>query len=83
MNLYAINPRYEEWCCYVFAKTGNKAKAMLVGYFTYEVDDEYLDYRYWTVKKNVDGLAEVCDVDCERLKKLGVEYLEESYLELE
>ena len=72
MNLYKVYPFGDEWCCYVFAETRNKAKTMLVHYFTN--DDEYIDYGCKTVKKNVGGEPEVCDGDCERLVVCGVKY---------
>ena len=73
MNLYCVYPRNDYYVCYVFAETRNKAKASLVGYF---YDEEYIDFNAVCIKKNVGGIAEVCDIDCKRLADLGIEYLE-------
>jgi hypothetical protein len=78
MNLYMVYPRGDDWCCYIFAETRNKAKMMLLHYFTY--DDEYIDYGCRTIKKDVGGESEVCDEDCERLKMYDIEY-DNQYLE--
>ena len=76
MNLYAIYPSSYDWCCYVFAETPNKAKYMLVRYFN-EQDEQYIDFRYGVVGKDVGGKAEICDWNCKRLSDLGVSYAEE------
>lgn len=72
MNLYKVYPLKDEWCCYVFAETRNKAKTMLVHYFT--SDDEYIDYGCRTIKTDVHGDSEVCDENCDRLAALDVHY---------
>lgn len=72
MNLYKVYPALEEWCCYVFHETPNKAKLSLVGYF--DNDNTYIDFRCKTVKKDVGGEPQVCDTDCKRLADLGVRY---------
>jgi hypothetical protein len=72
MNLYFVYPYNDEWCCYVFAETRNKAKTMILHYFT--DDDYYIDYGCRIIYKNVDGISEVCDEDCERLKLYGIKY---------
>jgi putative IMPACT (imprinted ancient) family translation regulator len=45
---------------------------MLDGYF----DEQYIDFRYSTINKNVGGNAEICDDNCKRLADLGVSYKE-------
>jgi hypothetical protein len=72
MNLYIVCPDGQEWGCFVFAETPNKAKQMLVN----KIDDTpYIDFRYSTLKKDVGGNPEVCDTDCERLDALGYKYM--------
>lgn len=72
MNLYKVMPITYDWCCYIFAETRNKAKSMLVGHF--DDDNKYIDFRCETIKKNVDGNSQICDVDCNRLKNLKITY---------
>ena len=74
MNLYCVYPRHDEWVCYVFAETRNQAKSFLAGHF--HSDHEYCDFNVRTIKKDVGGSHEVCEVDCERLALLGVKYEE-------
>jgi len=75
MNLYAVYPRRGDWCCYVFAETQNKARARVVGYF--DSEDEYIDFGAKLVRKDVGGIAQVCDENCKRLELLGVRYRDE------
>jgi hypothetical protein len=67
-----VYPRNDEWCCFVFAETRNKARARLVGHF--DNNHEYIDFGARCVKKNVGGEPEVCDTDCARLESLGFKY---------
>lgn len=75
INLYLVYPRSDEWCCYIFAESRNKAKYMIVGHFSHYDGSEYIDYNAVTIKKDVGGSPEVCDLDCDRLKAIGIEYL--------
>jgi|GEM_PF-4545407 len=75
MSLYCVYPRNGDWCCFVFAETRNRARALLVGYF--DDEDGYIDFGARCVKKGVNGSEEICDVDCGRLASLGVQYVNE------
>ena len=67
-----VYPRHEEWCCYVYADTRNKARAMLVGYFNNEL--EYTDFNAVAIRKDVGGESGIYDRDCERLANQGIYY---------
>lgn len=78
MNLYVVCPDGQEWACFVFAETGNKAKQMIVNHID---DTPYIDFRYSTLKKDVGGDPEVCDTDCDRLGVLGFKYMTEEEMD--
>ena len=71
-----VYPLKDEWCCFVFAESRNKAKMAITNYFTN--DDFYIDYGCKTIKKDVGGESEVCDMDCDRLATLDCKYMTES-----
>lgn len=75
MNLYCVYPRGGDWCCYVFEETRNKARAQLVGHF--DNNDEYIDFGAALIAKDTGGDAQVCDMNCDRLERLGARYREE------
>ena len=73
MNLYRVYPRFDEdWCCFVFEETRNKARNRFAGYFS--EDHKYIDFNAVCVRKNVHGEPEICASDCERLEELGIHY---------
>lgn len=76
MNLYEVYPRYDYWCCYVFAETRNKARYALVNYFD---DTKYIDFSCKLIKKDTGGKPEVCDVNCERLLFYNIQYSDYDY----
>lgn len=75
INLYIVHYRHDDWGCFVFESTHNKARARMVGFF--EDDHKYTDFNARLVRKDVGGDVEVCDLQCERLTELGVEYCDE------
>ena len=79
MNLYVVFPRQDNWDCYVFSETANKAKAKMVNYFS---DDEaYIDFRCKILRKDVGGNSEICEIDCQRLADLEIRYLTEEEID--
>ena len=81
MNLYWVTDN-DECGTYVFAETRNKARNMMVGWFS---DEEYINLRALLLSKDVGGDSRV--VDCEhadgydRVLALGQKYTdgEEAY----
>lgn len=78
MNLYNVSTDFTQYSCFVFANTRNEARTMMVDYFW---DEPYIELKARLIKKDVDGDYEVCDVDCDRLAKLGIKYLTEEEIE--
>lgn len=50
MNLYCVFDEQYEWCCFVFARTRNEAKAMWASGF----DQEYTSARCKTLKRGLN-----------------------------
>lgn len=81
MNLYLVHSCESEWGCYCFAHSANKAK-MLVAH---EMDDEYINMRYETLRRGVNVPFEVVVLDDEQpeyehVKRCGFEYKEDEYV---
>ncbi len=80
MNLYIVSPYHKDWCCFVFARSRNRAKSLVAGYLRGDYEIEYIDLRSRTGAKNTEVKDEaVVDWDehplYETVKKYGYEYL--------
>ena len=82
MNLYSVTDKTYDWCCYVFATTRGRAKALGASY----IGVDYIDARCSTLKRGVNFSQEmvVDDTDSpgyEMVLKCGYEFAdEEEYL---
>jgi hypothetical protein len=79
MNLYLAREKESDWCCFVFAENRGRAKSLFYKYNPAYDYLEFQDIRAMIIEKNVDGEEEVCDMDCDRLKKHGVYYDNSDY----
>ena len=72
MNLYKVSDASYAWCAFTFAVKANYAKLMVA----HEFNEEYINLRCKTIKKDVGGEPEVCDGNSERLLECGAQYAE-------
>ena len=82
MNLYSVQPVEEEYCLFVFAKSGNRAKTLATHYFTSDNEEDYINLRYRTIKKNTSVDNEVVIDDCDhplyaKVVEMGGGFIEE------
>ena len=80
MNLYLVHSCESEWGCYCFAHSANKAKQLVA----HEMDDEYVNMRYSTLRRGVNApwegvVADEDDAAYAYVKQCGFEYNEDEY----
>lgn len=77
MNLYLVHSCESEWGCYCFARSANRAKQIVA----HEMNDEYVNMRYKTLKRGVNIPLETAVTDKDHfayahLQRCGFEYKE-------